>query len=544
MRRPGRIGPGVQRVVDLGGQVDRPALCDLEHRADAVDEADPAHRHRHLGPGGEPRRVAAAAEVARHRWVPRRRRERGIDLGRFDLPERLHRRLAVALHDARRVEGRRTGIDEVDDSAGGPAGQRLTRDCADRVRAPVRPDVGKDLGGVREQVAKEHRRPVEAVVLGRERVRRTDPVPVERRVQDRLREVAVGGVVRPLALALEPAQDRVPAERLLAMAKLRETRIADQEITSDQGHLDDGLPVAVLLLAGALVGRGVRVPALGTARPRPREGATVFLRVKDAFVDPPGQLAHVDRLDTHPEVALEEAVVDDRAGDAHRNVAEREVGLAAHRCDGEAGPGKAQQLLGDVRRNRPVGRLLDVAPVDAERRDSLLGMRREDRGEVDGARSLGPVEPPDSFRSQRVHVHRLGAVAPARGDGDRDAHSGAGELVCGSRCFDHAADRVVRDHALHRCPVRVAQILRQQGRSRAGHRHRLVFEGLADSAPPPIDGRPDSDLRPGTDEAIGGLVVEHDSSPVGCRRRTSSGPGCGSRLWFKGRSGPGRPSRR
>jgi len=84
--------------------------------------------------------------------------------------------------------------------------------------APEGPDVGEDLRGVREEIAKEHRHAVEGVVLGRHQVRLAGTGPVEVRVGDRLEEVAVGKVVRPLTLPLETRKDGVVPGGFLAEA--------------------------------------------------------------------------------------------------------------------------------------------------------------------------------------------------------------------------------------------------------------------------------------------------------------------------------------
>ena len=63
-------------------------------------------------------------------------------------------------------------------------------------------------------------------------------------------------MVGPLALPLEAAEDRVVADRLLAEAELGQPGVADHQVAGDHRHLDDDLPVAVLLLAASLlVGR-------------------------------------------------------------------------------------------------------------------------------------------------------------------------------------------------------------------------------------------------------------------------------------------------
>ena len=125
---------------------------------------------------------------------------------------------------------------------------------------------------------------------------------------------------------------------------------------------------------------------------------------------------------------------------------------------GEAGAREAQDL-------RPwtsggivaVARVLHVAAVDAERRQALLGVRREHRREVDRAGPLGAVEAPDRLGRERVHVHRLGPVAPAGRDRDRDADALEPEQLRDLGRLVHAADVVVGDDDLDRRPVRVAQ---------------------------------------------------------------------------------------
>ena len=291
------------------------------------------------------------------------------------------------------------------------------------------------------------------------------------------------------------------AESLFAIADLGQARVTRQQVAGDDGHLDHGLPVEVLLLTAALGLGLVPVHVFGAVGLGPGERPRVLSLVVDALVHAPGQFAHVDRLDAHPEIALEESVVDNRAGDAHRRTADAQVRLAAHDCHAETRSGEAKQLLLHVRRDRGVGRILDVAAVDAERRQALLRMGREDRREVHRARSLRAVETPDRLGSERIHVHRLGPIAPARGHRDGDADAFAPEELSRLRRLGDAADAVRSDDALYGRTVRITQFGTQQRCRRLRHCHRLVFERLANPSPPPVDGRPDADLRPAAQEA-------------------------------------------
>jgi hypothetical protein len=55
------------------------------------------------------------------------------------------------------------------------------------------------------------------------------------------------------------------------------------------------------------------------------------------------------------------------------------------------------------------------------------------------------------------------------------------------------------DDAFHRLTVRIAQGAADEIGGRPGHSHRLVFERLAHTAPPPVDGGAYADLRPAAD---------------------------------------------
>ena len=56
-------------------------------------------------------------------------------------------------------------------------------------------------------------------------------------------------MVGPLALALETAQDGIVTKGFLAPVKLGQARVANQQVTGDQGHPDHRLPIPVLLCA-------------------------------------------------------------------------------------------------------------------------------------------------------------------------------------------------------------------------------------------------------------------------------------------------------
>ena len=264
----------------------------------------------------------------------------------------------------------------------------------------------------------------------------------------------------------------------------------------------------VFCFSGALV-KSCALAAVGAG---PGEALLQLDRVVDPLLEPAVELGHVDRFHAHAQVLLEERLVHDGPGDAHRHAAEREVGLAAQDRRGETRLREAQDPGLDVVGDRAVGGVLDVAPVDAERRQALLGVRGEDGGEVDGARPLRAVEAPDRLGRQGVHVHGLGAVAPAGRDGQRDTHALLAEQLGDLGRLVHAADVVVGDHALDRAAVRVAQGAADQLRGTERHVAGLDLERLADPVEAAVDRRADADLRPVADEAAGGVDGSHARS--------------------------------
>ena len=151
--------------------------------------------------------------------------------------------------------------------------------------------------------------------------------------------------------------------------------------------------------------------------------------------------------------------------------------------------------------------------VDAECRKPLLGVGCKHRCQVDCTRALCPVESPDGLDGLRIHVHCLGAVAPARGDRQSDGHSLLAEVVLTDGCLGHAADGRRRNDDLHRLSVRITEIVLKQFFGGPGHVHGLLLQRFPDLqvAAPPIDGGTDSNDRIGSDQSalshIGGILL-------------------------------------
>ena len=156
------------------------------------------------------------------------------------------------------------------------------------------------------------------------------------------------------------------------------------------------------------------------------------------------------------------------------------------------GPREPEELLLHVGRDGRVAGILHVAPVDAEGGQALLAVAGEHCREIDGARALGAVEAPDRLGHERVHVHRLGAVAPAGRDGERDAR----------RPRARTSRRTWPPRTRRRCRCRRSRTRRVARRDSGGSRMRsavaraiaaLVLQRLAHAALSPVDGGADAD---------------------------------------------------
>ena len=285
------------------------------------------------------------------------------------------------------------------------------------------------------------------------------------------------------------------ALRFLAEACLGELGISHHEVAGDEGHLHAGLPLGVELFTGAFFSCAIPVLAFLAVGFDPFHGLVEFGFVEDAAFDAADEFGHVHRLDAHAEPLLEERGINDRTSDAHGCAAHGQVSTATHGRCGEAGAGEAQEFLFDIGRNGVVTRILHVPAIDTESGQSLLGVRGKHGGEIDSAWALSAIESPDRFGCEWVGIHRLGAVAPAGCDCERNSHILAAEFIGASGCFADAADAGIGNHTLHGLAGRVAKFGGQKRGRVLGHGHGLFFEGFANAAEAAIDGRTDADFR-------------------------------------------------
>ena len=353
---------------------------------------------------------------------------------------------------------------------------------------PVGAHVGEDLGAVGQQLHKEHTKAVEDVILGRKDHRLLRAFKVERGVEHSLGIVAVGPVVGPLSLTLEAGGDGVVAD-LFFFKCVGEILVALDQILDDAVHLDRELPLLLFfflckldaaLFAEEFHGFGVVVAAFLAVRLRPCQRLFIRLMVVDALLHAAEDLDLVNGLDAQTQIFLHELLVDDGAADAHAHGTDLEVALAAHRGGSDGRAAEAQKLFLHVVGNfGDLIAVLHLMAVDAEGGQTLLCVGRQNRGQIHSARTLGAVEAPDALDGHGIHVHRLGAVAPAGGDGQRDGNALALELFCAGGRFGHAADGGVCHDDLDMLAVGVIQVFLKQLLCSLGHGHDLIFQTLA-----------------------------------------------------------------
>jgi hypothetical protein len=354
-----------------------------------------------------------------------------------------------------------------------------------------------------QEITEEHARPIERVVFRGDKVRRAHTVPIERCVEDRLHEIAVGHVVGPLPLTLEAGGDGMMSLRFFPESHFGQLRIANHEIARDKGHLHGCFPLGIESLAGALGLGRVPIFALLAMGFHPFERLGKFGFVVNPPLDAADEFDHVQRLDAHAEPMLEKRGVDDRSGDAHRSSTHGEVGAAAHRGRGETSADEAQNFLLHVGGNFFVARVLDVLPVNPEGRQAFLRMAGQHRSKINRSRTLGAVETPHGLGGQRVGIHRLRAVTPAGCDGERDTYVFLAEFFRAGRSLSHAADAGVGHDALDPFAGRIAQFGGDEFGRGLGHAHRLGFERFTHAAETAVDRRANADFGEMGEDRVG-----------------------------------------
>lgn len=112
--RPGRVGAFVDGVVNLVGQISRPALGNLQDGSNALHNVEAQHRNRHLCLAAEVAGISTAAEVLIVRATPIGGVQARLDVRIGHLPERFHHMIALGIYAGTgTIQGRCAGIDEV-----------------------------------------------------------------------------------------------------------------------------------------------------------------------------------------------------------------------------------------------------------------------------------------------------------------------------------------------------------------------------------------------------------------------------------------------
>ena len=224
----------------------------------------------------------------------------------------------------------------MDDSLGGLTLKRKAGNPLHGLRAPVGPHIGKQLRTVGQQVQQEHRYAVQRIVLRCEGNGLTNPVPVERGVEHRLREVAVRTEIGPLPLSLKSSDNGIVAHGLLFESHLGKFRIALHQVPENQGHLDHVGPNVILLAAGILQMFGIAIHAFPahTILAHPVHRTIELVLIVDSQFDTALDLRAIDKLVTHTQILLEEIGIRSRSGNTHRHRADRQIRFAPHLHDG------------------------------------------------------------------------------------------------------------------------------------------------------------------------------------------------------------------
>ena len=202
------------------------------------------------------------------------------------------------------------------------AAQLIAGHPFDRGRAPVGAHIRKDLGGIGQQVAKQHGGAVQAVILGGKNKGWTDAVPIEGRVEHGFHEIAIGEWSvhwrwpwKPPRMALCPrasSPQSSSARRGLPIIRSRAIMVILTTVSQSLSFW-----ARVRCFSGGLYSRPSVQLAFVQARARLK-----FLRIVNALFDAAGNFTHIDRFHPHAQVAFEEGLVDDRTGNAHRNASQ------------------------------------------------------------------------------------------------------------------------------------------------------------------------------------------------------------------------------
>ena len=275
----------------------------------------------------------------------------------------------------------------------------------------------------------------------------------------------------------------------LLLEFLGEIGVALYEILYDAVHLYGKFPLLALflfgkpyaaLLAQELHGFGIVVAALLAVLECPRQRLFIGLVVVYALLHAAEYLHLIDGFDAQAEVFLHELLVYDGAAYAHAHGAYLQIALAAHGGSRNGRPAEAQQLfLYVLRYLGDLIRVLYLMAVYTEGWKPLLGVGGEYGGEVYGAGALCAVKAPYALYRHGIHIHGLGAVAPAGRDGEGYGYAFSAELFGAGGGFRHAADGGIGYDHLYMVAVGVVKVILEELFHSLRHGHYLALKALA-----------------------------------------------------------------
>ena len=441
-------GPGIIRtfpqcIRHFIRERDRPAFRDLQHRPESLHQVQAHHGNRHLRLCDKTGRISAAAEIS---IVGRRplggfRHFVNIFIGHFPPFPAACIALFVCA-DAGEIQGGSTGVDQMDKTVrvSGVSFNLITGHPFNRLPAPVGADVREHRGPSCQLLLEQHAEAVQHIIFGGKDVGFPRSVIVKGSGEEGFRIVAVGIEIRPLALSLEAAGDRIMSQRFFGEF-LSQLLIAAHQVFDDHVHFDRELPLLVLHLAGFLDPVGILVKAFPAFFFGPGEGSLILFFVVDSLTHAADDFHLIYGFDAHAEVRLDEILVDDGTADSHGDRSDLQIGSSSQRghrhCSAAESKQHLSHIVGDLFRVR----FLHFMPVHAESRKALLRMGCQHRSKVDRARALGGVQAPDAFDCGGIHIHGLGAVAPAGRNRQGNIHAFSLEFFSAGRAFTDASDR-------------------------------------------------------------------------------------------------------
>ena len=191
---------------------------------------------------------------------------------------------------------------------------------------------------------------------------------------------------------------------------------------------------------------------------------------------------------------LQEVSINNGTCNTHAGITHGKIALTPHRGHSLCSTSETKDFLGNVSGDGIVVDILHIMAIDTESRQALLCVGSKYSGQINRTRAFCAVEAPHGFRVVRVHVHRLGAIAPTGGDGDGGADAFALELLGAGSALRHTTDSAVGDDALHGRAVAIAESGGYQLGNGLSQCHRLLFKAFADATLATVDGGTNPDF--------------------------------------------------